>query len=108
MPLFLKGFHLNKTSWIMELRFAAGRQLPYTVALMTKLLDQAVAAAQSASPETQDDVARMILTYFGREQTPVELSPEDEAAVMKARGAVARGEIATDARMRAIWAKYAL
>jgi hypothetical protein len=75
---------------------------------MTKLLDQAVEAAQSAPPETQDDVARMILTYFGREQTPAELSPEDEAAVTKARAAVARGEIATDERMRAIWAKYAL
>jgi hypothetical protein len=73
---------------------------------MTKLLDQALEAAQEASPEIQDDVARMILTYFGRQQ-PVELSPEDEMAVMRAREAVARGEIAADERMQAIWAKYA-
>jgi hypothetical protein len=74
---------------------------------MTKLLDKALEAAREAPPETQDDVARMILSYFGREH-PVELSPEDEAAVMRAREAVARGEIATDERMRAIWAKYTL
>jgi hypothetical protein len=74
---------------------------------MTKLLDKALEAVREAPPETQDDVARMILSYFGHEH-PVELSPEDEAVVMRAREAVARGEIATDKRMRAIWAKYTL
>ena len=74
---------------------------------MTKLLEQALETAHEAPPEIQDEVARMILTYFGREQ-PIDLSPEDEAAALQARAAVARGDIATDERMRAIWAKYSL
>jgi hypothetical protein len=74
---------------------------------MTKLLQKAMEAAQSLPPDMQDDLARMVLQFAG-EQTPVELTPEEERALARSELAAARGEFATDAEVRAIWAKHGL
>jgi hypothetical protein len=75
---------------------------------MTRLLERAMQAAQSLPPEMQDDIARMMLLYAGEDQPPVDLTSEEEAAVLRSREAAARGEFATDEQVRAIWAKHGL
>ena len=77
---------------------------------MTKLLDRAVEAARSLSPDAQDDIARVVLRLAGTddEASPVALSPEERAAVAVSQDAAARGEFATDEQVRDVWRKHAL
>ena len=77
---------------------------------MTKLLDEAVEAARSLSPEAQDDIARVALRLAGPddEVPPVALSPEGCAAVGASKAAAARGEFASDEQVRAVWRKHGL
>ena len=77
---------------------------------MTKLLDRAVEAARSLSPDAQDDIARVVLRLAGTddEASPVALSPEERAAVAVSQDAAARGEFATDEQVRAVWRKHGL
>ena len=72
---------------------------------MTKLLDQAVEAAQGLSPEQQDEIARMMLLYANL--PVIQLTPEEEADLAAADEEIARGDFATDEQMREIWAKHA-
>jgi hypothetical protein len=76
---------------------------------MTKLLDQALEAARTLSPETQDDIARVVLQLAGAEhEPPVPLTPEEQAAIGASKAAAARGEFATDEQVCAVWAKHGL
>jgi len=76
---------------------------------MTKLLDQAVEAARSLSPEAQDEIAHIVLRLAGADdEPPVPLTPEEQAAVAASKAAAARGEFATDEQVRAVWAKHGL
>jgi hypothetical protein len=76
---------------------------------MTKLLDQALAAARSLPPDAQDDIARVVLRLTGADdETPVPLRPEEQAAIAASKVAAARGEFATDEQVRAVWAKHGL
>jgi hypothetical protein len=76
---------------------------------MTKLLDQAVAAARSLPSEAQDDIARIVLQLTGADDAPpVALSADEQAAIKASKEAAARGDFATDAQVRAIWAKHGL
>jgi hypothetical protein len=76
---------------------------------MTKLLDQALEAARTLPPATQDDIARVILRLTGSDdEAPVPLTPEEEAAIAASKAADARGEFATDEEVSAVWAKHGL
>jgi hypothetical protein len=76
---------------------------------MTKLLDQAVEAARSLLPHEQDNIAHVILRLAGADdESPVPLTPEEDAAVAASKAAAARGEFATDEQVRAVWAKHGL
>ena len=75
---------------------------------MTKLLDDAVEAVRRLPTETQDELAGLLLQLAGEDQPVVDLTPEEEAAVLHSREAAARGEFATDAQVRAVWAKHGL
>jgi hypothetical protein len=76
---------------------------------MTKLLDQAVAAARSLPPEAQDDIAHVVLRLTGADdEPPVPLTSEEQAAIAASKAAAARGEFATDEQVRAVWAKHGL
>ena len=75
---------------------------------MTKLLEQAVEAARALPPESQDDIARIVLHLAGNEEPPVALSAEERAALDLSKAAAARGEFATDDQVRAVWAKHGL
>jgi hypothetical protein len=75
---------------------------------MTRLLEQAVAAVSALPDEVQDEVARMFLQFAGIEQAPIQLTPEEDADLAEADAEIARGELATDEQVRAMWAKYDL
>jgi hypothetical protein len=75
---------------------------------MTTLLERAFAVARALSDEMQDEAARAVLSYLGHEPPEFELTPEDVDAVTRSREAFARGDVATDEQVRAIWAKHGL
>ncbi|AWN49294.1 hypothetical protein DK419_25535 [Methylobacterium terrae] len=75
---------------------------------MTDLLEQAIERVRTLPPETQDEVARTMLAVLDDEQGLVILSPDEKASFAKSLAQAARGEFASDERMRAIWAKHGL
>jgi hypothetical protein len=76
---------------------------------MTKLLDQALAAARGLPSDVQDEIAHVVLRLAGADdEPPVPLTPEEQAAVAASKAAAARGEFATDEKVRAVWAKHGL
>ncbi|MEE7506650.1 hypothetical protein [Methylobacterium mesophilicum] len=75
---------------------------------MTDLLEKAVAKARVLAPEMQDEIARLMLAFVGDEGSVYRFSPEEAAEQDEADAEVARGEYATEAEVRAIWAKYGL
>ena len=80
---------------------------------LTKLLDQALRslkAARRLPPDTQDDIARLVLALAGAEDdaAPLHLTSDECAAIEASQAAAARGEFATDEQIRAAWAKHNL
>jgi hypothetical protein len=76
---------------------------------MTKLLDRAVEAARSLPPDVQDDIAHVVLRLTGADdETPVPLTPDEQAAITASKAAAARGEFATEEQVRVVWAKHGL
>jgi hypothetical protein len=75
---------------------------------MTKLFEHAVETVRHLPSDMQDELARVLLQLTGEDQSIVDLTPEEEAAVVRSRAAAARGEFATGAQVRAVWAKHGL
>lgn len=76
---------------------------------MTKLLEDAMKAAQGLPADAQDSIARVVLRLTGNDdETPVPLSPAERAAIAASKAAATRGEFATDDQVRAVWAKHNL
>jgi hypothetical protein len=76
---------------------------------VTGLLDRALKAARRLSPEAQDDIARLVLRLAAADdEPPVVLAPEEQTALDVCKAAAARGEFATEAEIRAVWAKHGL
>jgi hypothetical protein len=73
---------------------------------MTRLLEQVVAAVSALPDEQQDELARVLMQLAGIEQPIYILSPEEEADLAEADAEIARGELATDEDVGAMWAKY--
>jgi hypothetical protein len=70
---------------------------------MTKLLDQAVETARRLAPDQQDEIAHMMLLYA--DLPVIQLAPEEEADLAAADEEIARGDLATDEEVRALWSK---
>jgi hypothetical protein len=80
---------------------------------MTRLLEKALEAVRRLSADEQDEIARTILALVGTKDgdddgEPVPLTPDERAAIARSKAAAARGEFATDAEVRAVWAKHGL
>ena len=75
---------------------------------MTQLLEHAVETVRGLPPETQDDLARVLLQLVGEDQPVIQLSAEEEASLEESLAQAERGEFATDEQVRAIWAKHGL
>ena len=73
---------------------------------MTDLLERAVQTVRGLSPEMQDEIARMLLSYTGDTGHPVQLTAEEATDLDRSDDEIARGEFATDAQMRDIWTKH--
>ena len=74
---------------------------------MSKLLDQAIEAVRRLDPATQDEIARVMKLIAGDdERDVVVLSLDERAAIAKSKAEIARGNFASDERVRAVWAKY--
>jgi hypothetical protein len=75
---------------------------------MTKLLEKALETVRGLSEDEQDEIARTILALVGDDREPVSLTEEERVAIARSKAQSARGEFATDADVRALWAKYGL
>lgn len=76
---------------------------------MTQLLDKALQALRKLSPDAQDDIARLVLRLVtDDEQTVIDLTDEEDAAIAESQAAAARGEFTTDEEIKAIWAEHGL
>ena len=76
---------------------------------MTKLLERALEVARGLPSDAQDDIARVVLQLAGADDIqPITLSDDERAAIAASKDAAARGEFATDAEVRAAWAKHGL
>jgi hypothetical protein len=75
---------------------------------MTKLLEHAVDTVRALPPEVQDELARLLLQLAGEEQPVVQLTADERADLTDADAEIARGEFATDERIRAMLAKRAV
>ncbi len=75
---------------------------------MTKLLEQAVEAARRLPPESQDEIARVVLQLAGDDELAVALTDDERAALARSKDAAQRGEFASDQEVRAAWAKRGL
>ena len=71
---------------------------------MTKLVQQAVAAISQLPPETQDDIARLMLALAESPPTPL---TEDEAVAI-AEAEIARGDRVPAATIQAFWRSHGL
>ena len=68
---------------------------------MTKLFERAVAAASQLAPETQDELARLMLALA--DDAPVPLTPDEAAAIAEAEAEIARGERVPAEIIQAFW-----
>jgi hypothetical protein len=75
---------------------------------MTALLDQAIASVRDLPDDAQDAVARMLLDLVAEDQAVVELTAEEAESFEESLAQAERGEFASDAAVRAIWAKHGL
>jgi predicted transcriptional regulator len=76
---------------------------------MTKLLDQALKAAQTLPEDAQDEIARVVLELAGLDQQAIPvLTDEERRAIDASKAAAARGEFASHDEVAAVWAKHGL
>lgn len=74
---------------------------------MSTLLEDAVDALRQMPKSEQDALARAILRLVGRDEAaPIQLSPEEQAAIDRSKRAAARGDFASEADVAGVWAKY--
>jgi hypothetical protein len=68
---------------------------------MTKLVEQAVAAIGKLPPETQDDLARLMLALA--KDAAIPLTQDEAAAIAEAEAELARGERVPAEAVQAFW-----
>jgi hypothetical protein len=73
---------------------------------MTKLVEQAVAAIRKLPPETQDDLARLMLALAA--DSPKPLTPDEAVAIAEAEAEIEHGERVPPETMQAFWRAYGL
>ena len=73
---------------------------------MTKLLERAVEAVRRLPPETQDEIARVVLQLAGDDEFAVSLTEDERAALAQSKAAAERGDFAGGEEAPAVWAKH--
>lgn len=77
-------------------------------ALVSELVERAIETARNATPAVQEEAARLLLRFLGKDQAVYELTPTEVASLTEARAQASRRDFATDEQVRAVWAKYDL
>ena len=73
---------------------------------MTKLLDRALEVVRRLPPESQDEIARAMLTLSGNEGEPEEIDPAHLPAVLKGLDQAKRRTFASDAEIEAAFRRF--
>jgi DNA-binding transcriptional regulator YdaS (Cro superfamily) len=73
---------------------------------MTKLLRQALEAVQKLPPESQDEIARAMLTLVGEEGAPEPIDPSHLPDVLEALAQARRQQFASDAEVEAAFRRF--
>jgi hypothetical protein len=73
---------------------------------MTKLVEQAIAAISKLPPDTQDELARLMLALAS--EAPIALTEEEAAAIAEAEAEIGRGERVSQETIQAFWRAHGL
>ncbi len=73
---------------------------------MTKLLEQALEAVRRLPPDSQDEIARAMLTLAGNEEEAEAIDPAHLADVLESLAQARRREFATDAEVEAAFRRF--
>jgi hypothetical protein len=73
---------------------------------MTKLLDKALEAVRQLPPDSQDEIARAMLTLAGDDGEPEDIDPTHLADVMESLAQAKRREFASEAEVEAAFRRF--
>lgn len=73
---------------------------------MTKLLEQALEAVRRLPSDTQDEIARAMLTLAGDEGEPEPIDPAHLPDVLESLAQAKRRQFATDAEVEAAFRRF--
>jgi len=73
---------------------------------MTKLLEKALEAVRRLPPDSQDEIARAMLTLTGNDGEPEEIEPAHLPAVLEGLSQAKRRLFATDAEVEAAFRRF--
>jgi len=73
---------------------------------MTKLLEKALEAVRQLPPDSQDEIARAMLSLAGDEGTPENIDPSHLPDVLESLAQARRREFATDAEVEAAFRRF--
>jgi hypothetical protein len=73
---------------------------------MTKLLEKALETVRQLPPDSQDEIARAMLSLAGDEGEPEEINPEYLSDVLESLAQAKRREFATDAEVEAAFRRF--
>jgi hypothetical protein len=73
---------------------------------MTKLLEKAVEVVQKLSPDSQDEIARAMLTLAATRGEPEDIDPAHLTDVLESLAQAKRREFATDAEVEATFRRF--
>jgi hypothetical protein len=73
---------------------------------MTKLLEKALEAVRRLPPDSQDEIARAMLTLASDQGEPEPIDPAHLQDLLESLGQAQRGEFATDAEVEAAFRRF--
>lgn len=76
------------------------------LSVMTKFLEDAVAAVRRLPSESQDEIARVMLLLASNDGEPEPIDPAHLPAVLEGLGQAERGQFATDADVETAFRRF--
>jgi hypothetical protein len=73
---------------------------------MTKLLERALEAARRLPPDSQDEIARAMLSLAGNKGEPEDIDPAHLPDVLESLAQARRREFATDVEVKAAFRRF--
>ena len=73
---------------------------------MTKLLEKALETVRRLPPDSQDEIARAMLTLAGREEEPEDIDPAHLPDVLESLAQAKRRQFATETEVEAAFRRF--